>query len=637
MASPQETLKKYWGYDTFRPLQEDVITSIMQRHDTLALFPTGGGKSLCYQVPALCMEGICIVVSPLIALMKDQVQHLNEKGIRSACLTSGLNHREVELILNNCVSGRVKLLYVSPERLGSQLFLGHLRQMHVSMVAVDEAHCISQWGYDFRPAYLEVGRLRMLLPGVPFLALTATATTKVVDDVCRQLSFPAGCHIFRSSFLRKNLSYVVFHETDKYGRLLRILNGVQGSAIVYVRNRRSSMEVAAFLKKHGISAAYYHAGLDHKDRDWAQSAWTENQFRVIVATNAFGMGIDKPDVRLVVHLDIPSSIDAYYQEAGRAGRDGRRAYAVILYDADDVAHLDDSLHQTYPELSLVRNVYRAVGNYYQVPIGSGEGRSFDFDMEQICKIYGFKVGEFYGALRLLERQGLISVPDRKETESSVNILMTPQEVYQFQVENVKYGNLMTILLRQYGGLYSSFVTISERKIAKYYPLADEAKIMRMLQHLDALKVISYKMKSNKPQLIFTESRINDADLQLSDEIYADQRRLARERMDRMLDYIRLTDRCRSGFLLEYLGEETDAPCGCCDNCLASHKRSTLGLRERIVASLKHGPMTVGSLVQAVTEGAADNEESVVAELRRLIDEGAVIQSQDFLLHYRDGR
>ncbi|MCQ2297834.1 MAG: RecQ family ATP-dependent DNA helicase [Bacteroidales bacterium] len=642
MASPLEVLKKYWGYDTFRPLQEDVITSIISGVDTLALFPTGGGKSLCYQIPALCMDGICVVVSPLIALMKDQTQHLNDKGIRAVCLTSDMNHRQFELVLNNCVSGRIKLLYVSPERLKNMTFLSHLRQMKVSMVAVDEAHCISQWGYDFRPAYLDVGKIRSLLPGVPMLALTATATPIVEEDVCRLLFFRKGFRVFRASFARENLSYVVSKEADKFTRLLKMLNGVPGSAIVYVRNRRHTSEVASFLRGHGISAAHYHAGMEARDRDRAQLAWTSGQCRVIVATNAFGMGIDKSDVRLVVHLDVPSSVEAYYQEAGRAGRDGRRSFAAILYTDDDVAYTDVALSNNYPPISQIRSVYRALGNFYQVPIGSGDGRSFDFDMEKICNTYGFKVPEFYGALRLLEREGLISMPDRNEAESMVNILLTPQEVYLFQMQNVKYGDLLTVLMRLYGGLYSSFVPISERKIATRCHVPDENRIVRMLQHLDALKVISYKQKSIKPQLIFTQSRINDADMMLSDDVYANQLDAARKRVNAMKDYVAMSEGCRSRFLLDYLGEKSDSRCGACDLCIADRKQSMLSLQERIVGALKSSDMVLESLVSAVlpADGVGESimeEKEVVQALRQLMDRGEVTQLSDFVLHYKGAR
>lgn len=636
MKSPQEILKKYWGYDIFRPLQEDVITSIMQGHDTMVLLPTGGGKSICYQVPALCMEGICIVVSPLIALMKDQVQRLNDMGIRSACLVSGLKHREVEIILNNCVSGRIKLLYVSPERIKNAMFQGHLRQMKVSMVAIDEAHCISQWGFDFRPAYLDVCLLRQLLPSIPFLALTATATPRVISDIAKVLSFQSDYRLFKSSFRRDNLSYVVFCENDKQGRLLRILDGVKGSAIIYVRNRRLTVEVARFLNGHKVSAVSYHAGMEPRDRDRSQALWMQNQARVMVATNAFGMGIDKSDVRLVVHLDLPSSIEAYYQEAGRAGRDGRRAYAVILANEADRSTLQASLSMSYPDMALIRNVYRALGNFYQVPVGSGEGCAFDFDMERICSTYGFNPVVFYGALRLLEKEGLVMVPDRPQTESSLTILIRPDEVYRFQMENVRYGDLLAIILRLYGGLYSSFVPISERTIAGRYPGLDEHRVMRMLQHLDALKVVSYKPKSSKPQLVFVSPRIDDATMLLSDEVYANQQRLARERLDKMIDYVFVEQQCRSQFMLDYLGEENPKPCGMCDLCLARRKKSVASLREDVVSRLKEGDCELKSLVSSVVNSSASTpigESEVVESIRQLVDEGVVSQSADFVLRY----
>ena len=415
-----ELLKKYWGYDTFRPLQEEIIDSVLQGYDTLALLPTGGGKSLCYQLPAMALDGICLVVSPLISLMKDQVQQLHNRGIRAACLVSGITGIEQEIIFNNCIHGKTKLLYVSPERLCQRVFVEHLRQMKVSLIAVDEAHCISQWGYDFRPSYLDVAKIRVYHPGIPVIALTATATPTVAEDIRQQLMFSSQSRLFQSSFQRQNLAYMVFYEEDKLGRMLRISQKVGGSGIIYVRNRRRTRELAEYLVGNGITAGYYHAGLEPKERDTAQKRWMAGETKVMVATNAFGMGIDKPDVRFIVHMDIPSSPEAYYQEAGRAGRDGGKSYAVLLYNNNDWETLQHNFETSFPPRQHIANIYRAICNYYQLPVGSGCDCQFDFDFETLCDTYHFNVLEFFSACRFLEREGLLTLPERDMAESRID-------------------------------------------------------------------------------------------------------------------------------------------------------------------------------------------------------------------------
>ncbi|MEM6298785.1 MAG: ATP-dependent DNA helicase RecQ [Bacteroidota bacterium] len=411
MTKIHDILKRFWGYDSFRPLQEDIITSVLDGHDTLALMPTGGGKSICFQVPALALEGVCIVVTPLIALMKDQVAQLKQRGIKAQALFSGMRPREIDIALDNCVYGDTKFLYLSPERLKTKLFQERLQKMNVSLLAVDEAHCISQWGYNFRPPYLTIAQVRKFIPDVPCIALTATATQNVCIDIQEHLEFREGHQFFRKSFARENLSYSCFKEENKLERLLKILRGVQGSSVVYVRNRRKTQEITELLRKQNVSADFYHAGLDMKERSQKQEAWIKNQIRVIVATNAFGMGIDKPDVRLVVHLDIPDNLEAYYQEAGRAGRDEQKAYAVLLYDQKDTEGLLQRLEMSHPSLEIIKRVYQAIANRYQIPVGSGELASYDFEMKELTKPYNLKATEVHYGLKRLEEQGLVHLTE----------------------------------------------------------------------------------------------------------------------------------------------------------------------------------------------------------------------------------
>lgn len=621
--SPLEILKRYWGHDAFRPLQEEIINSVVQGLDTLALLPTGGGKSVCYQVPAMLMEGMCLVVSPLIALMKDQVQQLRERGIKAACLVSGMTSYEQSVVLNNCLYGKVKLLYVSPERLKQRVFIEHLRRMKVSMIAVDEAHCISQWGYDFRPPYLEIAAIRQYHPMVPVLALTATATPEVADDICRQLQFRTDSQRFQSSFRRENLAYMVFREEDKMGRLLRIARTTGGAGIVYVRNRRRTKEVADYLAAQGVPAMYYHAGMSPKERDAAQTRWMQGS-SVMVATNAFGMGIDKPDVRFVVHLDIPSSPEAYFQEAGRAGRDGKKSYAVLLYDDMDLTDLQRNFESAYPSLQQIGNVYRAICNYYQLPLGAGCDCQFDFDIEALCRTYQFNVTEFYHATRFLEREGMLSLPDREAAESRLYVPLSMEELYRFQVENRRYGELMTLILRMYGGVFSEFVPISERAIARR-ALLDEATVERMLMQMDALKVLAYKRKSLRPQIVFTSPRIDAKDLYLSDVNYKDQKERAQARLEAMRRYIAPAEEgdngCRSQRLLAYFGEHQEVRCGECDLCLQQRKEDVKELRARVLELLAQRPMRADELAGVML--APEGEETLTALLRRMMDEGTL--------------
>lgn len=573
-------------------------------------------------------DGLCLVVSPLISLMKDQVQQLHERGIKSACIVSGLTATEQEIIFNQCIHGKIKILYVSPERLKQRVFIEHFRQMRISFIAVDEAHCISQWGYDFRPPYLEIARIRIYHNNVPVIALTATATPRVVTDIQHQLLFRPGHKLYQSSFGRPNLAYMVFREGDKEGRLLRIAHHAGGSGIVYVRNRRRTGQVAQFLVANGITATYYHAGLSAKERDIAQLRWIKGETSVMVATNAFGMGIDKPDVRFVVHLDIPSSIEAYFQEAGRAGRDGQKAYAVMLYDENDIESLHTTHNLNYPTPKFIASVYKAICNYYQLPIGSGEDCQFDFDIEQLCNAYNLNPVAFYSAARFLEREGLIAIPDREETESRVHIPVSRDDIYRFQLsQDRRYSDLLTLMLRMYGGFFSDFVPISERAMARRLNFT-EKKVTDMLHHMDALKIIHYKAKTTKPQIIFTAPRVNVESLTLTESNYNILKQHATERLEAMLHYVD-SSLCRSSYLLQYFGEQSSQPCGICDRCIQSHSTTSQpavrdDLRTAILKHLQQQPLRVDELLEKIS---GVEESTLVDTLRTLVDERTVSINQ----------
>lgn len=630
--TPLEILKHYWKYDSFRPLQEDIVRSVMEGHDTLALLPTGGGKSICYQVPALAMDGICVVVSPLIALMKDQVDRLRSMGIKAACIYSGMRSQDQMVVLNNCVFGKTKLLYVSPERLRTRVFVEHYRQMKVSLLAVDEAHCISQWGYDFRPTYREIAKVRPYHEKVPVLALTATATPEVVEDICRQLDFGRDSRKFQSSFARPNLSYIVVHDEDKIGRLLRLLKWVNGCSIVYVDSRRNTQEIASLLSQNGIPAISYHAGLDGKTRDQRQQAWMSGKVGTMVATNAFGMGIDKPDVRAVVHLSIPMSPEYYFQEAGRAGRDGKRSYAVLLYKDEDLQKLDQSFAETYPSMAVIRNVYNAIGNYFNVPIGSGEGCEFDFDLLAFCRNYCFSVNEAYSALRFLGKEGLVDIPEREETSSQLKVLVSREDLYRYMVENKRYGDLINVIVRTYGGLFTDYVDINEKLLASKSGL-DVDKVEKYLLHLDALEIWAYKRLSDKPRLCFLSCRIDARDVYISEEHYGRLKQYARGRLEAMKQYVSESETCRSISLLRYFGEHSGQECGDCDVCRSRRKSSPADLKDRILKTIGEKPQNVRQLADSLCSqnGLVLEQSQLVETVREMLDHYQLRMDADFTL------
>ena len=628
--TPREILEKYWHYDHFRPLQEEIIDSVLAGKDTLALLPTGGGKSLCYQIPALANDGICLVISPLIALMKDQVRMLTEKHIKAKYLVSGMSHREIEIILNNCIHHDVKLLYVSPERLQSRLFIDHLHQMKVNLIAVDEAHCISQWGYDFRPPYCEIARIRQYLPNVPVIALTATATPEVVDDIRQRLEFRNG-NVFRSSHLRPSLSYSVFQEDDKVGKMMRIINNVGGSGIVYVRNRRRTLELARLLNDNNIPAAAYHAGIPIKERDQRQKDWQKSPNGVMVATNAFGMGIDKPDVRFIIHYDLPESPEAYFQEAGRAGRDGRKAYAVLLYQQSDINRLRESLETDFPAPNYIRNVYRAICNYYQIPVGSGQDCQYDFDLEKVCNSYGLNAYMVFRSLTFLEREGLICLPDHNELQSRLYITIGKEELYRFQLAHRDIGDMLTAILRLYGGLFTDFTPISESVIAQRCGKT-ETQVYNMLKELNRLQIAEYRPKTIKPQIIFTSPRIDIKDIYVSDRNYKDLKNAAEKRREAMIAYAENNSECRSRQLLRYFGETQSCDCGVCDVCIAKKKTSRNRLDDEIIDILAASPLTIKQLSQRLPKMAKDE---LISTVRRLLDRGVLQTNQDLQLSCRN--
>ena len=624
-TKPLEILSKYWGYDSFRPKQEDIVNAVLEGRDVLAILPTGGGKSVCFQVPALMRQGIAIVVTPLIALMKDQVQNLNDRGIKALCVNAGMGRREVELALNNAAYGDFKFLYVSPERLGTQLFKNYVQEMNVSFIIVDEAHCISQWGYDFRPDYLQIGKLREIVDA-PVIALTATATPQVAEDIMEKLRFADKC-LIKSGFERPNLSYIVRNCDDKQGQLLNICGSVSGTGIVYVRSRKKTEELAAFLNANGVSSSFYHAGLGPDSRSDRQERWKKDEIRVMVCTNAFGMGIDKPDVRFVVHFDVPDSPEAYFQEAGRGGRDGKRSFAVLLWNATDIKRLRQIASVSFPSLEYIEDIYHKVHIFYEIPYDTGAGRQLKFNLDDFCRHFGLQRQTAYYAVIYLERTGHWTLSEDLDISAKVQIRLDRNELYDIDLPDHMMGTLLEVLMRRYTGLFSYPVPVDEEYVASRIGV-NVPMFRQLLYRLSLEHIIKYVPNDHATVLFLHHERLRPKNVNLDPERYELLKSSSLERMQKMIDYINEEDVCRSAYLLEYFGQKDSAGCGCCDVCRSARKKTAASedTAARLISFIndeKMGKYTLEDV--ALRFGTATDPASAdyVEVLRRLTDDGTV--------------
>ena len=622
-------LVKYWGYPSFRPMQEDIVDSVIAGRDTLALLPTGGGKSICFQVPALALDGVCIVVTPLISLMKDQVQHLKNINIPAAAIYSGMHPSEVEIAYNKAVFGGLKFLYVSPERLMTNAFIEAVKKMKVCLLAIDESHCISQWGYDFRPPYLKIAEIRPYIPNTPVLALTATATPNVVEDIQYRLGFKEQ-NVFQTSYERKNVTYNVIKVADKYGLMYRLLMRMEsGSGIVYVRSRKRTKVIADWLQSVGISATFYHAGIDAKTRDERQRQWMDGHIKVIVATNAFGMGIDKPDVRMVIHMDLPDSLEAYFQEAGRAGRDLKPSEAFLLVAENDIKQLKDNLQQSYPELDRIKTIYDALGNYLQIPVGAGNGQSYPFDMNEFANDYGFSLLEVFNSLKLMEREGFFALSEAMDTPSQLFIKASREDLYRFQVEYAEFDSMIKHLLRNYPGILSDFVKIKEEQISHKLGI-EVSQVEQTLKNLEKYNFLTYIPRNGKPQIQYLTERQDTRHFTLSDEVYKDRKDDATRRVQAVIDFVNNDSECRSVQLLRYFGEKIKSRCGRCDVCSIRNQMNIndeeyKNISELILDELKK---RVVPLYEAPSLAKNYLEEKVLETIRWMLDNGVIEQDEN---------
>lgn len=632
MSDFKSILTRYWGYSNFRPLQEEIIQSIADGNDTLGLMPTGGGKSITFQVYSLAKPGICLVITPLISLMKDQVENLNKKGIKALAIHSGLSQREIKIAFDKASWGDYKFLYLSPERVNTERFKDHLGNMDVNLITVDEAHCISQWGYDFRPSYRKITELRQLLPDVPVLALTATATREVEKDIQKQLDFKKE-HVLRKSFFRDNLIYIVREREDKMQYLLQSVQRAKGTGIVYVRSRKLTKEISQYLRKNKISADYYHAGLSSLNREKKQDDWKSGKTRVIVATNAFGMGIDKANVRFVIHYGPADSPEAYFQEAGRAGRDGKKAYAVLIYGKSDVLAMKKNVEKSFPDIEVIKNVYQALCNTFQLAVGYGKNQTRDFNLGEFASKYSMQIQTIYNSIKILQREGYLELTDESDNPSRLIFIVGRDDLYKFQVANASFDGFIKLILRSYSGLFADYVPINEELLAKRAGLTIEV-VYRFLNHLNSYKIIHYIPRKNTPYIFFPKERIEINRLKISKEHYADRKHDYQKRVDAMIHYSTQKLKCRSQVLLQYFGEKESVRCGNCDVCL---ERNELGLSklefDRLADEIRENladPCSFGELIMKLK----GNEERKIRVIRWLMDNGKIVKRIDNKLEWK---
>ena len=632
LDSYKQVLTKYWGFTSFKPLQEEIINSVAEGRDTLALMPTGGGKSLTFQVPALVKEGLCLVITPLIALMKDQVSRLNSMEIKTAAIHSGMTREEIEIALENCIYGDFKFLYISPERIATPMFRAKVSKLNISLIAVDEAHCISQWGYDFRPSYLKIADLRdMVAENIPFLALTATATSQVADDIMEKLHF-RDKNVLRTSFERKNISYLVRKVDDKPAYLIKTIKKVKGSGIIYVRSRKKTREITEMLASKGVSADFYHAGLKQEIRDKKQAAWTSGERRVIVATNAFGMGIDKAEVRFVIHWDIPDSVESYFQESGRAGRDNNQSFAVLLYNDSDMSRLKDSVSHKFPATDKIKDVYEALCNYIQVPVGSGKNAVYDFNMSDFVMKYRLPVTETYNSLVFLQREGYLEFTEEINNPSRIHFIIGRDDLYKFQVANETYDGFIKLLLRSYSGMFTEFVPVNEEILSKKSGLSRDT-IYQMLVRLSAQNIIRYIPGKKTPLVIFTEERLDRKGLFISPDNYLHVKEKYICRVDRMIEYVESTTRCRSVILLDYFGEESER-CGKCDICRERNELDMSKYEFDLILDKIKLLITSGNITLDIIAVNIDfPEEKVIKVIRWLLDHNKISPGDNNILQW----
>ena len=629
MNDIHQLLKKHFGYDAFRPLQEDIIQSVLAKKDTLAILPTGGGKSVCFQIPALAIGGLCLVVSPLIALMKDQEEQLLEKGIRTAALVSGTSRRESDIIIGNCIHGDYRFLYVSPERLSSETFLMQLTNMPVSMIAIDEAHCISQWGYDFRPPYLNISKVRELFPDAPVIALTASATPEVQNDICEKLNFKKGHQRFLKSFSRPNLNYIIRKEENKYEKVLQVLKSVQGTSIIYVRNRNKTQDIAEWLKSNQITADYYHAGLGNEMRLEKQSKWMNNATRVIVATNAFGMGINKENVRSVIHFDLPDDLESYYQEAGRGGRDEKPAYGVLIYTDNDIAQLEEKKEKNFPSVSEIKRVYNALCNHLNIPIESGLNQTYPFEIYQFCNTYQFSNSLALNSLKELEHAGFIVMSEAVYVASKIKINFDKMELYNFQVKYQRFDNLLKVILRSYGGLFDYYVKVNEFQISRHLKI-DKNAVISLLNELHKLKVIEYLPASDTPRITFLYSRESTEAMYIDPNSIRERKNRFKVRADAFINYVTSTNNCRSMMISSYFGEENLKTCDNCDYCRNQKKVIANEEEENKIKKYIIELLEQTSLLQIeIYNQSPDNFKSkIVSAIQKMLEKEILIVDSD---------